>query len=101
MGGGSKSALWRQMIADALQVRVVVPAAPETAALGGALQAVAMRAGVSEVGDDMGAWIAINHGVPLDAVVVPDAGKREAYDKAFRAYEERGQRLFGDPGSGS
>ena len=99
MGGGSKSALWRQMIADALQVRVVVPAAPETAALGAALQAVAMRAGVSEVGDDMGAWIAINHGVPLDAVVVPDAGKREAYDEAFRAYEERGQRLFGDPES--
>ena len=41
VGGGSKNALWRRIIADALQCRVALPAQPESAALGAALQAAA------------------------------------------------------------
>ncbi|MGE4619222.1 MAG: xylulokinase [Planctomycetota bacterium] len=40
VGGGSKNPLWRQMIADALQVPVTLPEEPESGALGGALQAL-------------------------------------------------------------
>ncbi len=40
VGGGSRNPLWRQMIADALQVPVTLPEEPESGALGGALQAL-------------------------------------------------------------
>ncbi len=39
VGGGSKNPLWRQMIADTLQVPITLPQEPESAALGAALQA--------------------------------------------------------------
>ena len=38
VGGGSKNPLWRQMIADTLQVPITLPQEPESAALGAALQ---------------------------------------------------------------
>jgi D-xylulose kinase len=38
-GGGARNALWRRILADALGARVSVLVEPETAALGGALQA--------------------------------------------------------------
>ncbi|RTZ92901.1 MAG: xylulokinase, partial [Planctomycetota bacterium] len=40
VGGGSKNPLWRQMIADAMQVPVTLPEEPESGALGAALQAL-------------------------------------------------------------
>jgi len=40
-GGGSKSALWRQICADIFRCRVVTLAEPEGAALGAAIQALA------------------------------------------------------------
>lgn len=92
VGGGSKSALWRRIIADALQMRVACPAAaPESAALGAALQAAAMVAGAA----DIGAWIAANHDAPLDASVEADPSTAGAYDAAFEAYVARGKVLFG------
>jgi xylulokinase len=39
VGGGSKNPLWRQILSDALGVPVSVLVEPESAALGGALQA--------------------------------------------------------------
>ncbi len=39
-GGGSKSAQWRQMVADVFDLPVVVPSQPEGAAFGAALQAL-------------------------------------------------------------
>ena len=46
VGGGSKNPLWRRIIADAFQLPLRFPAEPESAALGGALQAAAVCAGV-------------------------------------------------------
>jgi xylulokinase len=40
IGGGAKSAVWRQITADILDLPVVVPETDEAAALGGALQAL-------------------------------------------------------------
>lgn len=38
VGGGSKNPLWRQIVADALQLPLQLPLEPEAAALGAALQ---------------------------------------------------------------
>ena len=40
VGGGAKSPLWRQMVADILQCPVVCPQTTEAGALGAALQAM-------------------------------------------------------------
>lgn len=42
VGGGSKNPLWRQIIADSFQLPLRFPTEPESAALGGALQAAAV-----------------------------------------------------------
>lgn len=47
IGGGSKSAVWRQLCADVFGVPVVPPASSEGAALGGAIQALAASSGSS------------------------------------------------------
>ncbi|MGJ8523626.1 Xylulose kinase [Carnimonas sp. R-84981] len=39
VGGGAKSALWRQMVSDVMNCELVCPQSPEAAALGAALQA--------------------------------------------------------------
>ncbi len=39
VGGGAKSAVWRQIVADVLDVEVVCPVVTEAAAFGGAIQA--------------------------------------------------------------
>ncbi|WP_025732351.1 xylulokinase [Carnimonas nigrificans] len=40
VGGGAKSALWRQMVSDIMNCELVCPQSPEAAALGAALQAL-------------------------------------------------------------
>ena len=46
VGGGSKNRLWRRIVADAFQLPLRFPAEPEAAALGAAMQAAAVHAGV-------------------------------------------------------
>lgn len=86
IGGGAKSALWRHVVADVMNVRVVCPQIGEAAALGGAIQA---------------AWCDLNHGnqrVSLESLcdrfvtfyeegaVAPAATGVEAYDAAYKNY---------------
>lgn len=47
VGGGSKSPLWRRIIADSFQLPLRFPTEPEAAALGAALQAAAAYSGTS------------------------------------------------------
>ena len=47
VGGGSKNNLWRQIIADSFQLPLRFPTEPESAALGGALQAAAVYHGAA------------------------------------------------------
>ena len=90
VGGGSKSAFFRRVIADALQMRVACPAEAESAALGAALQAAAHVAGAA----DIGAWIADNHDPPVgENVLEPDPAAAAAYDAAFALYRRRGESL--------
>ena len=91
VGGGSKSPLWRRIIADASQMRVACPAEPESAALGAALQAAAHVAGAK----DIGAWISKRHDAPVSLSVEPDPSLRDAYAAALELYEQRAADLFG------
>lgn len=47
VGGGSKNRLWRRIIADSFQLPLRFPTEPESAALGAALQAAAVHAGLA------------------------------------------------------
>ena len=47
VGGGSKNRLWRRIIADSFQLPLKFPTEPESAALGAALQAAAVHAGIA------------------------------------------------------
>ena len=93
VGGGSQSTLWRQTLADATGVRVACPTEPESAALGAALQAAAVDAGVVE--GELGAWIARHHDPPVSDVVEPIAANVDALQRAFELYEERTVKMFG------
>lgn len=94
VGGGSKSALWRQTVADAFNARVACPTEPESAALGAALQAAAVDAGA---GADIGGWIAAQHDPPVSVVVDPDPHRVAALEEAYAAYTARAEALFGEP----
>ena len=91
VGGGSKSVLWRRILADTLQMRIACPAEPESAALGAALQAAAVVAGASDVGE----WIDAGHPLPLLDVVEPNPEVATKYEHAFELYSLRGRQLFG------
>ena len=94
VGGGSKSPLWRRILADALQMRIVCPSEPESAALGAALQAAAVVEGADEIGE----WIEAEHPVPVGERVEPDGAAEvvEAYDEAYALYRSRAQALFAE-----
>lgn len=90
VGGGSKSALWRRIIADAFQMRVALPSEPESAALGAALQAAAHVAGAKDVGQ----WITANHDAPVKLSIDPDPSMKEVYGEALALYQARAADLF-------
>ena len=90
VGGGSKSTLWRRILADAFQQPLRFPTEAESAALGGALQAWALDAGA----DDPAAFLA-EHPVPLeDEVIDPDPTQAAAYTEAFSRFVTLGRVLF-------
>lgn len=98
VGGGSKSPLWRQIIADAAQLPVLVPGEAEAAALGAALQAAAVMEGAGSVRDYVSAAAPAAGG---DSVVVePDPGNAGAYAEAYARHAAAGEALFGDGGGG-
>lgn len=74
VGGGSRNPLWRTLVADLLGARVLLPVEQESAALGGALQALALVA--PEVGGVDGAAARF---VPLHPEGIdPDPARRRA-----------------------
>lgn len=90
VGGGSKSPLWRRILADAFGLPLRFPAEPESAALGGALQAWALDAGDG----DPAAFLAA-HAVPLeDSVVEPAPAAAAAYEEAAERFDALGRSLF-------
>ncbi|GFR47148.1 hypothetical protein Agub_g8839, partial [Astrephomene gubernaculifera] len=89
VGGGARNPLWRQVVADAFQMRVVLPAEPDSAALGAALQAAAVVTGVSV------AEYVTQYPPPLvEEVVEPNMEHKQAYENALAKFEALGAQLF-------
>lgn len=81
-GGGSKSAIWRQIASDVLQLPLSVPAIVESAALGAALQALWTDSGQSIEA------VAKEH-VQFDETkgCEPNEESRQGYEKAYERYQ--------------
>lgn len=85
-GGGSRSATWRQMVADMFALPVEVPAQVEGAAFGAALQALwSLR---RTQGDDVGLPELVLEHVRMDehCAAWPDAASVEAYRHHYRRF---------------
>lgn len=82
-GGGAKSAIWRQIASDVLQLPLAVPFNMESAAFGAALQALWTLSGesIEKIGS--------SH-VQFDESkgCMPVAENREAYEKAYERYHQ-------------
>ncbi|CAK0770836.1 hypothetical protein CVIRNUC_003807 [Coccomyxa viridis] len=89
VGGGSKNRLWRRIIADAFQLPLRFPAEPESAALGGALQAAAVCAGVP-----VAEYVAENEPPCEEEFMEPDPSKKALYDAAFERHQSLSNALF-------
>jgi xylulokinase len=82
-GGGSKSAQWRQMVADVFDLQVIVPTQPEGAAFGAALQALWACEGKGASLAD----VVLEHLQVDDSLAAkPDPGRVAAYDQAYKNF---------------
>lgn len=90
VGGGSKNVVWRQIVADSSGLTVRLPAEPESAALGGALQSLAL-ADERPLADALRAIP-----VPLEPQAIEPNGRVVgAYREALSRHLERSAQLFG------
>ncbi|GLC33181.1 hypothetical protein PLESTF_000150600 [Pleodorina starrii] len=96
VGGGARNGLWRQVVADAFQMEVLLPAEPDSAALGAALQAAAVVEGATVC-----EYVARHPPPLLDEVVRPNPVHREAYEEALQRFEQLGQKLFSNNNNSS
>jgi xylulokinase len=90
VGGGSKSSLWRQIVADVTGLRVSLPAESESAALGGALQSAALGSGQPFLESLRAVEVATE-----EEPIVPRAEAGAAYGEALERHLERARVLFG------
>lgn len=90
VGGGARNPLWRQILADLFAVPLSFPVEAESAALGAALQAMALDQGGSM-------REALRKTPPeLEAVqILPDPMGVAAYAEAFERFQELAGKLFG------
>ncbi len=95
VGGGSKNPLWRQILSDILGARVRALVEPESAALGGAVQAawvVRRAAGDSVTASDVGEpYIELS-----SEVTEPNPANTAVYEKQLAEFERTTRTLFGE-----
>jgi xylulokinase len=86
VGGGSKSALWRQMVADIMNTPVVCTEQSEAAALGAAIQAAwCVSAGTETLEDLCQRCVRLESNSQTD----PDPTHVLAYEQAYQRYREQ------------
>lgn len=93
VGGGSKNPLWRQIIADMLNVPVVALSEPEAAALGGAIQALWIYRRQNEAQLPIHAVAAPYVQTEAEAAI-PDPNRSQVYQKLLKQFESETQRLY-------
>ena len=79
-GGGARSELWIQILADVLKVPIYVPDCEESGCLGSAIMA-ALGLGLFQDLDE-----AVDKMVRIQRVVHPDPDKSRVYDNMYRLY---------------
>ena len=79
-GGGAKSKLWRQIIADVTHKTVSVPKVAETTALGAAMLAAVGTGAFTTLEEVSGRWVQILDGCK------PENGLTKRYDKMYDLY---------------
>jgi xylulokinase len=96
VGGGSRNALWRKILADVLEVPVVRLLEPESAALGAAVQALWTER--REAGDDASADAVAAPFIRTEKrATLPDAARSRTYRHAGAAFRDLTGRIFGTP----
>jgi xylulokinase len=78
-GGGARSDLWCQVVADVLDRRIERVAQPVLASLRGVALLGALA--TNEL-----SWDEVHNLVPVDCVFTPDPGNREVYDRLFAEF---------------
>ena len=89
VGGGSKSPLWRRVAADTFQRPLIFPIEPESAALGAALQAAAVRAQT-----DIVQFVFKNAPHMEEGELEPDASTAQMYADGLARHNTLGNALF-------
>ena len=89
IGGGAKSPIWRQIVADIMATPLVCPRHTEAAALGAAIQAAWSLA--REQGRDTGLDELCATCVSLDASseTLPDPARSARYERVYQRYREQ------------
>lgn len=86
IGGGAKSAVWRAMAANIMNLPVKRPASDEAAAMGGAIQALwcllSQQGGKVSIAELTDAHVTIDEASRVD----PDPTAAAAYDRAYAEY---------------
>lgn len=95
IGGGARSAPWRQLIADASGAEIVVPAGEEAGCLGGALQAMWAAGRESGMPESLTAIAERSIALDSDKTVRPVPARRATYDDAFARYSDALYRIYG------
>lgn len=94
VGGGSKNALWCQIFADAVGVKVNRLVEPESAALGAALQAAWVAGNANGAAKPLGDLCA--DVVQLDSVEYqPNAAATAVYKQTLQRFEELTRKVYG------
>ena len=88
IGGGAKSPMWRQMVADMMATPVVCTRHSEAAALGGAIQAAWCHARQTDPEASLEALCERCVSVDEATAVEPSANAVNAYELAYRRYRE-------------
>ena len=96
VGGGSQNMLWRQMLADVLNVELRFPLESESAALGAAFQAAAAVEASTQEGLMLRDFVLSQPIEMEDAVVSPttDEETRSLYQNGRRQYCDLANRLY-------
>jgi sugar (pentulose or hexulose) kinase len=80
LGGGAKSAVWKQIEADALQLPITVAAGQDAATLGAAVLAGVATGHYGHVAEAAGQM------VPIGTTYQPNPSLREVYDEGYERY---------------
>ncbi|WP_114011026.1 xylulokinase [Cohaesibacter intestini] len=95
VGGGAKSAPWRQLMADATGAEIVVPLGEEAGCLGGALQAMWAIKKANGQPESLSDIAERCIAVDAEKTTKPDTSRRTAYEAAMRRYGEALMTLHG------